>query len=1154
MNWYSILTGFLQLNFLQMAISHCMVYQIPPQNFELPCVPREKISNFSLPAGIAENGPTLKEEQGTNKVNATTLVAEDCFLCCHWSERYVNCFMYTEEMEARTFPDSETDALSSQPIDSVWNVQLWTKENTQELFCIVELSTKLPYLNEDFSVNLLYGLTDVSLEGTSASSLKDNSTITQCNAVKDHQYACQIPSTKLNHIYIMWLEITNSTVLLQSPLMSVKPIDIVKPEPPSCLQVEITDIGQLKISWSSPTSKLYPLQYEVKYFANSTKNIFQVVEIIMETSLVISGALLDSSYEIQVRCKRLYGPGLWSDWSTSYSMNLQDVMYFPPRILASVGTNVSFYCAYKTKDRIIPSKKIAWWLNLAKEIPRSQYTLVNNYISKVTLVNLKAMKPGGKFLFNALYCCNENKECNHRYAELYIIDVNISITCETYGNLQKMTCRWSTNTDPLLSESSLLLRYYRSDVYCSETPTMPSYSEVKECHSQRNNFYECIFQPIYLLSGYTMWIEIKHSLGTVTSEPVCILPKEVVKPFSPSRVKAEITGEVGLLNVSWTNPELPKNDLQFQIRYAINGTEISWEMQEVSSLFVSSANIEVQDPCAVYIVQVRCTVIEGVGSWSDWSRPAYTVVKDIKAPLRGPEFWRAVNEDPIRNEKNVTLFWKPLMKNLSLCSVLDYMVEHYISRNVTWSEYVENDSTYTFSWTEDLHIVKVVAINSVGASSVNSVLTLSKQMSTVNVVKYLSVYPVNSSCVIVSWVLSPMTYSVTSFVIEWINLSEEEQIKWIIIHSDVRKCHIFDNFIPVDKYRFSLYPIIHEGVMKPATTYGFSKDGTEKQSDVNFYVILPLLVSCSFLLLGVLLILHQRMKKLFWDDVPNPKNCSWAQGVNFQKPATFEHLFLKHPEAMSFGPLLLEPEIVLEDVTIDKTMKNEDKQDFLNVDSLFATIQDLEHDSACSSGHFNSESLSESGQDVETNGGVTGQSNIKYATILNNSVSAGLYEPPKALNSSFDRRFFDKDSLVSASFSGSSWAVGNQAFLILPECYEDILRKTHTLSVVSSEGFSEPPEQDKVFTEEGSPERSMFYLGMGTLRRSENDIFLAENANVACPFHPSPLVRSIFPPDITPNLNSFVSKWESPVKTFIPYMPQFQTMTIKLHEAASSKA
>lgn len=32
-----------------------------------------------------------------------------------------------------------------------------------------------------------------------------------------------------------------------------------------------------------------------------------------------------------------------------------------------------------------------------------------------------------------------------------------------------------------------------------------------------------------------------------------------------------------------------------------------------------------------------------------------------------------------------------------------------------------------------------------------------------------------------------------------------------------------DHFIPIYKYRFSLYPIIHEGVTKPATTDGFSK-------------------------------------------------------------------------------------------------------------------------------------------------------------------------------------------------------------------------------------------------------------------------------------------------------------------------------------------
>ncbi|XP_077189555.1 leptin receptor isoform X2 [Paroedura picta] len=873
MSWHNILIRFLQLNFLQVVISYRMVYQIPPQSFQLPCEPTGKRSSFPFPVAIAENSLSSNEEPDPTETNATALVAEDNFLCCHWTDTYVNCFIYAAEMETKTFTEQT---------DSIWNLQFWTAVSSEELLCVVGLSSKSSYLTEDFTINLLYTLTDVSLESNSTNSLKNNFTVVQCTAVKHQKYQCQIPSVRLNHTYIMWLKITHGMALLQSPLMSLMPVDMVKPESPLNVKIEMTDKGKLKISWSNPSSTSHPLQYEVKYFANASKNVYQAVEIAMETSLILSHTLLDSSYVFQVRCKSIYGPGLWSDWSLPFNFNLQDVMYFPPKILASVGTNVSFYCIYKNKNKIISSKKIVWWLNLVKEVPRSQYTLVNDFVGKVTLINLDAMKPGGNFLFNALYCCNENKECNHRYAELYIIDVNINITCETHGNLQKMTCKWSTSTDLLLSESTLLLRYYRSDIYCSESSSMPADSEVKECHTLRNNSYECIFQPFYLLSGYTMWIEIKHPLGTLTSQPVCILPKEVVKPFPPFSVQAEITREIGMLNVSWKNPELPKSDLQFQIRYGLSGTEVTWEMHAVSAVSECCASIEVQDPCALYIVQVRCSVLGGAGYWSDWSRPAYTAVKDIKAPLRGPEFWRIVNEDPVQKQKNVTLFWKPLEKNLALCSVLDYVIEHTTSENITWSDYIENDTTYTFPWTEDVHSVKVIAVNSVGASTVNFIITLSQQMDTVNIVKSLSVYPINSSCVIVSWMLSPSIYIVTSFVIEWTNL-HEEQIKWIMVPSHIRKCHIYDNFFLIEKYRFSVYPIISEGITKPTVTEIFSKGGIEKQNHMNIYMIFLLVIMCLIFLIAALLILHQRMKTLLWDDVPNPKKCSWAQSVNFQK-------------------------------------------------------------------------------------------------------------------------------------------------------------------------------------------------------------------------------------------------------------------------------
>lgn len=50
----------------------------------------------------------------------------------------------------------------------------------------------------------------------------------------------------------------------------------MKPDPPLGLRMEITDDGNLKISWSSPPLVPFPLQYEVKYSENSTTVIREV--------------------------------------------------------------------------------------------------------------------------------------------------------------------------------------------------------------------------------------------------------------------------------------------------------------------------------------------------------------------------------------------------------------------------------------------------------------------------------------------------------------------------------------------------------------------------------------------------------------------------------------------------------------------------------------------------------------------------------------------------------------------------------------------------------------------------------------------------------------------------------------------------------------
>ncbi|XP_040465946.1 leptin receptor isoform X6 [Falco naumanni] len=1053
MYWQIILTVFMLLDFLQMAVAHCMVHQIPPRNFTLPyrLLNETFLSPFS--AGVVESWSGLRREHGASKTKLPLLMNEESFLCCLWSDNNIDCSLYRASMQARKFIPSEINISASQEIDSNWNIECWIKGKLDLLVCSLRF-LKL-YLRDDMKVDLLYAVSELSLGDVFTSSLKGTIMVAPCDCSEYDKCECCVPSLRLNYTYIMWLKMVIGVTPLWSPLMSVKPIDIIKPEPPLNLRLEMAEKGQVKICWSDPVLMPYPLQYEVKISANSGQSGWQMVRVALETSLAIDNMLLDSSYLVQVRCRNHRGRGFWSDWSIPYNLNLGDV--------------------------------------------------------------------------------------------------NIAITCETDGYLTKMTCRWSANPNTLLLGSSLQLRYYRSKIYCPDFPSTTPKSEVKECHLQKNHSFECTFQPIFLLSGYTMWIEFKHLLGTLESSPTCVVPADVVRPLPPSNVKAEITRHVGLLNVSWTNPAFTNNDLQFQIRYAVNREEITWELYEVSNV-PRSALIKVQKLCVEYVVQVRCRELDGSGYWSNWSRSAYTLVKDIKAPLQGPEFWRLITEDPARRQKNVTLLWKPLMKNHSLCSVSRYVIKHQTSGNTTWSEYVDNGTTCSFPWIEHTHTVTILAMNSIGVSSINFNLTLSQQMSTVSAVQSLSAYPVNSTCVILIWTLSPQIYVITSFIIEWKNLNKEEEMKWVRVPPNISKYYIYDHFILIEKYQFSLYPVFAGGVGKSRATDQFTKGGYENENNASLYVVLPIVISTSVLLLGALLVSHQRMKKLFWEDVPNPKNCSWAQGVNFQKPETFEHLFIKHPEAMSFEPLLLEPEIVLEDISVTKALKKEDAQDFLVIDSMFTKMQDSERDSACSSSHFNSSSFFESSHDDKSSGEIRRQPDVKYATIIGDSRSSGLYEQKMNLRSCFDRCFLAEDSLVTDALSSSSWEVGNGAFLILPDPPGRQPSKTLSLSLISSEGFSEPSDQDDAFTDGDSPERSLYYLGITSLEKKENGIFLTEGSRVMCQFRTTSLLKDVgFLQRAPPNLNAFI---QSSLKynAVVPYMPQFQMTAAKVQETTEKNS
>uniref|UniRef100_G1TDI9 Leptin receptor n=1 Tax=Oryctolagus cuniculus TaxID=9986 RepID=G1TDI9_RABIT len=1150
----------LQWEFVCVITAFNLAYPVTPWRFKLSCMPANATHDyFLLPAGISKNTSNssghyeaIIEDKFNSSDTYFSNLSQTTFYCCFWSEQDTNCSVRADNIEGKTFV-STVNSLVFQQVGANWDIQCQMKGDLKLFICYMESLLKNPFKNVGLKVHLLYVLPEM-LEDSLLVPQKGTFQMVQCNCSVHERCECHVPvpAAKLNYTLLMYFKVTSGGVFLQSPLMSVQLIDAVKPDPPLGLRMEITDKGNLKISWSNPAQVPFPLQYQVKYSENSTTIIREVAEIVSATFLLVDSVLPGSSYKAQVRGRRLDGPGTWSDWSTPQIFVTQDVIYFPPKILTSVGSNVSFHCIYKNEHKIVSSKQIVWWMNLAEKIPQSQYTVVNDRVSKVTFPNLNATKPRGKFTYDAVYCCRDH-ECHHRYAELYVVDVNINISCETDGYLTKMTCRWSANTIQSLVGSTLQLRYHRSSLYCSDIPSIHPISEPKECHLQRDGFYECIFQPIFLLSGYTMWIRVNHSLGSLDSPPTCVLPDSVVKPLPPSIVKAEITVNIGLLKLSWEKPVFPENNLQFQIRYGLSGNEKQWKVFEVHDSKSKSANLSVPDLCAVYAAQVRCKRLDGLGYWSNWSKPAYTVVKDVKVPVRGPEFWRIIDGDVTKKERNVTLLWKPLMKSDSLCSVSRYVVNHYTSHNGTWSEDVGNHTRFTFIWAEQVHTVTVVAINSIGASSSNFNLTFSWPVSKVNTVQSLSAYPLNSSCVILSWIPLPSDYNLMYFIIEWKNLNEDNEIKWLRIPSSVKKYSIHDNFIPIEKYQFSLYPIFMEGVGKPKIINSFTQDNDEKlQNDAGLYVIVPIIISSSVLLLGTLLISHQRMKKLFWEDVPNPKNCSWAQGLNFQKPETFEHLFTKHAASVTFGPLLLEPETISEDISVDTSWKNRDEVVPAATVSLLLPSPDFEKDSICIGEQGNSANFSEvESSQVTCEDESQGQPSVKYATLVSSSKSSDTSDERELINSSVSKCFSSKNSPLKDSLPNNSWQIESQAFLLLSDQHPNIISPHLTFS----EGLDKLLNLEGSFPEENNCEKSVYYLGVTSIKKRESGVFLTDESGELCPFPAHCLFTDvrILQDTCSQFAENNFDLGTSAKKTFVSYMPQFQTCSTQTHKIMENK-
>uniref|UniRef100_A0A673JC57 Leptin receptor-like n=1 Tax=Sinocyclocheilus rhinocerous TaxID=307959 RepID=A0A673JC57_9TELE len=763
-------------------------------------------------------------------------------------------------------------------------------------------------------------------------------------------------------------------------------------------------------------------------------------------------------YMVQVRCQSHIN--YWSEWTQPFYFTL-DVSYIPAEIFTTQGSEVTVYAVFHNHSW--SASKAVWMLNGQVKIPESQYRVINKQVSAVTVT---VDEPG----FDTLMCCHqwgERFKCIIAYAKIYTEGMfNADITCQSKN---------------------------------SEVDTMSCDEEAEEnmeCPSGAGDHRECTFKNLSLFSCYKIWLEVEGGHGKVRSFPVYVAPIDYVKPSPPSVLEAT-TLPNKTLSVSWRRPHLPVYDMQYELHFVALRGMANTQWKVIGPLLEPQAEIQLEESCVQFKVEVRCRRLNGSGYWSDWSMSYTSVVYNRKAPEMGPDFWRAIQEDPVRSVTNVTLIIKqPVLAGDPYSCVEGLVIEHQASGRAVWSNETTLAQFYSFPWRKEAHTVTVISRNALGISTRNRNMTLLHQPKRRCVRSFSAV--ANSSCVYLSWSLLSDHSVPQSFVIEWLDLKKDpeqdvsltERLQWVRVQSASRDlflcrrifCLIFFTYSShfvicfctgrfYGSEEFTLYPVFVDGEGEPVRC-------TATRGDPAAYILLLIIAFLSVVLFVTLLMSQNQMRKLMWKDVPNPNNCSWAKGMDFRQIDTIENLF-PHSEGLTACPLLLVSESICEVEIIEKTHPVTLEHEKDNEVPIYKSGDKTTTDSALLAD--SSEPLSLEASTTAATPETSGQSSVTYSTVLLSHQPSLLRKQQESLSSSSDEgNFSANNSDISGSFPGGLWDLENHV------C-SDSANPRHSSSYNSVEEFSETSDQDYEASESTGVAKDLYYLEVNEEEEEEDE-------------------------------------------------------------------
>ncbi|KAK2858151.1 hypothetical protein Q7C36_006070 [Tachysurus vachellii] len=268
------------------------------------------------------NGQVLPESQYqtiNERVSAVTIRSKepgfDTLLCCYPLEQSYKCSIAYTKVYVEGFFDANITCQTEQhsSVDSMtckWSKSAWA--------VIRFLYRRYRRMCDEIQYE----------EGTLAQAQEDPMVdVEECTDGAGDYHQCTLRDLSLISCYKLWLVVEDGYNKVRSLPVFVSPIDCVKPSPPSKLKAVTLPNKTLSATWKRPYLPAYDLQYELRYVS-----MHGMVDLKwkMFGSLIESRAtftVLDPciQYKVQVRCRRLNGPGYWSDWSYAHASSVHNV-------------------------------------------------------------------------------------------------------------------------------------------------------------------------------------------------------------------------------------------------------------------------------------------------------------------------------------------------------------------------------------------------------------------------------------------------------------------------------------------------------------------------------------------------------------------------------------------------------------------------------------------------------------------------------------------------------------------------------------------------------------------------------------------------------------------------------------------------------------